>query len=70
MKYTYEFDDKRMDYVVVRWEKLTASLSQGTVVFRDDKEENAAAMCEEYRYTAECHEWALYNNQESEFDYV
>lgn len=40
------------------------------VVYQDTVFENAMAMCEEYQYNAECHEWALYNSQESEFDYV
>lgn len=40
------------------------------IVLEDNLFENAYAMCEEYQYNAECHEWALNNSQESEFDYV
>jgi hypothetical protein len=69
-RYTVEFDDKFYTYVVVRWEQLSASVSSGEVVYKDDHKENCIAMAEEYQYNAECNEWALNNNQESEFDYV
>jgi hypothetical protein len=69
-KYTVEWDDKRYDYVVVRWERLSASVSSGEVVYRDTNQANCVAMAEEYQYNEQCEEWALYNSQESEFDYV
>ena len=69
-RYTVEFDDKFYTYVVVRWKQLSASVSSGEVVYKDDHKENCIAVVEEYQYNAECNEWALYHNQESEFDYV
>jgi hypothetical protein len=72
MKYTVDFDDKRGDYCVILWTPLSPSksISSGEVVFRDVVQANAVAICEELQYNAQCNEWALYNNQESEFDYV
>lgn len=69
-KYTVDYHDDLMTYCVIEWKPLSNSVSSGRVVYRDDIMENAYAMCEEYQYSAECHEWALFNNQESEFDYV
>ena len=40
----------------------------GKVVFFSDVMEECIAMAEEYNYNYECNEWALYNNQECEFD--
>lgn len=70
-KYSYDYDDVRMEWIVIKWDSPSDTGFQiGSTVYRDDKQENAAAMCEEYLYAAECEEWALNNNQESEFDYV
>jgi hypothetical protein len=71
-KYTVEQDcDDSWDYYcVVRWTQITQDVRSGEVVYRDAVYENCVAMAEEYQYDDECTEWALNNNQESEFDYV
>lgn len=68
--YSYEYDDERLVWVVIKWEVPINGTRIGTVVFKDSLQANTAAMCEEMQYEAMCHEWALNNNQESEFDYV
>lgn len=70
IKYTVDYDDKYMQYCVVRWTLISPGIYSGESVYRDSVQENAVAMCEEFQYSAECTEWALFNNQESEFDYV
>jgi len=72
MKYSVDYDDKRGDYCVVLWTPLSPNkfVMSGEVVFRDVVQANAVAICEELQYDAQCNEWALNNNQESEFDYV
>jgi hypothetical protein len=73
MKYSVDYDDKRCDYCVVRWTRLSPNgfVLSGEVVFRDRDEANAIAIYEELVYAeALANEYELYNNQESEFDYV
>lgn len=67
--YTWDYDDKRMRYDVTKWSAPTANgVRFGTLVFYSDVKEEAIAMAEEYNYNHECEVWALYNNQECEFD--
>jgi hypothetical protein len=64
-----ECDEGHPKYAVIEWYSL-GSIRVGKTVYRDNVLANCMAMAEEYQYNAECHEWALNNNQESEFDYV
>lgn len=64
-----ECDEGQPKYAVVQWYSL-GSIRVGKTVYRDNVLANCMAMAEEYQYDAECHEWALNNSQESEFDYV
>jgi hypothetical protein len=71
-KYTVEIECEEgyEKYVVVKWQEPTAGFKVGQDVYRDNSFANCVAMAEEYQYNDQCNEWALYNNQESEFDYV
>ena len=66
--YTWDYDDKRMRYDVTKWDAPINGVRIGKVVFFSDVEEECIAMAEEYNYNYECEEWALFNNQECEFD--
>lgn len=60
--YTVEYVKRTNSYNVLR---------NGTyVICTESTLENAIAVAEECQYEADCHEWAINNNQESEFDYV
>ena len=67
-KFTYDYDDKRMRYDVTKWDNPVNGVRLGKVVFYSDVMEECIAMAEEYNYNHECEEWALFNNQECEFD--
>lgn len=71
VKFTVEWHDKLYTYEVVQWGPPSPTgVRIGSAVYRDTNQANCVAMAEEYQYNAECEEWALYNSQESEFDYV
>ena len=67
-KFTWDFNDKQMRYEVIEWDNPVNGVRIGKVVFFSDVMEECIAMAEEYNYNYECNEWALYNNQECEFD--
>ena len=67
-KFTWDYDDKRMRYDVTEWDTPVNGVRMGKVVFYSDVMEECIAMAEEMNYNHQCNEWALYNNQECEFD--
>jgi hypothetical protein len=67
-KFTWDYDDKRMRYDVTEWDTPINGTRVGKIVFFSNVKEECIAMAEEYNYNYECEEWALFNNQECEFD--
>jgi hypothetical protein len=69
-KYTVEFNDVLYRYEVIQWSSAVNTSRWGAVVFHSEVKEEVETMAEEYLFNEEFNEWALYKNQECEFDYA
>lgn len=74
-KYSLDFDpgedDRLPMWIVVRDDYTVRQVTVGTVVFSSPNKEEAECMLEEYQYFERAeYDYNVFNNQESEFDYV
>lgn len=72
-KYSLEYctDRELPEWLVVKEEYTARQVTVGTVVFKSSNKEEAECMLEECQYFERAEaEYEMFNNQESEFDYV